>query len=120
MQDIYPATPLQQGLIFHGLLLPGQGVYLNQLRFTLAGALDRVALRGAWEAAVARHDVLRTSFEWRHGGEALQVVHRQARLAYTEHAWSARSTDDYAAALSEWRTADLACDFDLAMALRCG
>ena len=116
VQDIYPATPLQQGLIFHGLLSPGQGVYLNQLRFTLAGALDRAALRAAWEAAVARHEVLRTGFEWRHGGEALQVVHRQARLTYVEHDWSTRSTDEYVAALSEWRAADLACDFDLAMA----
>ena len=87
IQDIYPATPLQQGLIYHGLLQQGEGVYVNQLRFTLAGALARPALRAAWEGAVARHDVLRTGFEWRHGGETLQIVCRQARLPYAEHDW---------------------------------
>ncbi|HEY0185788.1 MAG TPA: amino acid adenylation domain-containing protein, partial [Rhodopila sp.] len=116
VQDIYPATALQQGLLFHGLLRSGQGIYVNQLRLTLSGALDRAALRGAWEDAVARHDILRTHFDWRHGGEALQVVHRQVSLPWREEDWSGLTAAAYEAELSAWRAADLAQGFDLGVA----
>jgi amino acid adenylation domain-containing protein/non-ribosomal peptide synthase protein (TIGR01720 family) len=114
VQDIYPATPLQQGLMYHGLLQERDGVYVNQVRFALSSALDRSALRAAWEAAVARHDVLRTSFEWRHGGDALQVVHRQATLPWSEHDWSTEDLAAYEARLAAWCAEDLARGFALA------
>ncbi|WP_394844480.1 non-ribosomal peptide synthase/polyketide synthase [Pendulispora brunnea] len=109
IQDIYPATPLQQGLIFESLLRPSRGAYINQLRLTLRGKLDLVALREAWSSAVARHDILRTHFEWRHGGEALQVVHREAVLPFVEYDWSGEA--DYDTRLARWREGDLARGF---------
>ncbi|WP_394851110.1 non-ribosomal peptide synthase/polyketide synthase [Pendulispora rubella] len=109
IQDMYPATPLQQGLIFESLLRPSRGAYINQLRLTLRGKLDLAALREAWSSAVGRHDILRTHFEWRHGGEALQVVHREAVLPFVEHDWSGEA--DYDARLARWRETDLARGF---------
>jgi amino acid adenylation domain-containing protein/non-ribosomal peptide synthase protein (TIGR01720 family) len=114
VQDIYPATPLQQGLMYHSLLQQRDGVYVNQVRFTLSGELDRSALHAAWDAAVARHDVLRTSFEWRHGGDALQIVHRQARLPWSEHDWSTEDHAAYQARLAAWCVEDLSRGFALA------
>ncbi|MHC1548040.1 amino acid adenylation domain-containing protein [Phyllobacterium sp. K27] len=115
VQDIYPATPVQQGLIFHSML-QGEGVYIYQLRLGLSGDLDRDALRNAWASAIARHDILRTHFEWRHGGEALQVVHRSVPLPYAEHDWSAETAASYEEKLAAWRADDLARGFDLAEA----
>ncbi|MFD0390907.1 AMP-binding protein [Tistrella bauzanensis] len=46
--DIYPATPLQRGLLFHSQMAGGEAVYINQLRLTLAGRFDMAALRAAW------------------------------------------------------------------------
>ncbi|MGH8783403.1 amino acid adenylation domain-containing protein [Paraburkholderia sp.] len=103
--DIYPATPLQQGLLYHSQLQQGQGVYVNQLQLTLRGPLDQTALRDAWQAAVARHDMLRTRFEWRHGGNALQIVERHAVLPFAVHDW--RDAFDYDTRLAAWREADL-------------
>ncbi|POR51580.1 non-ribosomal peptide synthase protein (TIGR01720 family)/amino acid adenylation domain-containing protein [Paraburkholderia eburnea] len=104
--DIYPATPLQQGLLYHSERQQGQGVYVNQLQLTLRGELDADRLRAVWQAALARHDVLRTRFEWRHGGTALQIVERDAVLPFAVHDW--RDVVDYDARLATWRAADLA------------
>src|SRR5262249_23466757 len=114
LEDLYPATPLQQGLIFHSLLQEGRGVYTSQLRLTLTDRVDRIALRAAWEAAVSRHAVLRTRFEWRHGGAVLQVVQKAVSLPYTEHDWT--GVADYEARLAAWQAADVAQGFDLAHA----
>jgi len=115
IEDIYAATPLQQGLLFHSLLAEGQGVYVNQLRLTLQGDLDRGALRAAWELAIARHPILRTRFELRHGGAALQVVLKAATLPWAEQDWSDR-TEDYETRLGAWLPMDLARGFHLAEA----
>jgi amino acid adenylation domain-containing protein/non-ribosomal peptide synthase protein (TIGR01720 family) len=110
VQDIYAATPLQQGLLFHTLAETGEGIYVNQRRLTLRGALDGESLRAAWEAAVEQHDILRTAFAWSHGGAALQVVQRRVSLPYAEHDW--RAERDYDERLAAWRAADLRRGFE--------
>jgi len=112
--DIYPATPLQQGLLYHSELQQGEGVYVNQLLLTLGGRLDAAALRAAWQAAIARHDMLRTRFEWRHGEAALQIVQREVVLPFAMHDW--RDAHDYDARLAAWRAADIAAGIDASRA----
>uniref|UniRef100_UPI0005A9FBD4 non-ribosomal peptide synthetase n=1 Tax=Paraburkholderia bannensis TaxID=765414 RepID=UPI0005A9FBD4 len=106
VEDVYTATPLQTGLLYHVLAEPERHAYLNQLRLTLRGPLDRAALAAAWQAAMARHAVLRTRFEWRQGGTVLQIVQRRVTLPYVELDFSHEA--DYEAALAAWRERDLA------------
>ncbi|WP_176048875.1 non-ribosomal peptide synthetase [Paraburkholderia kururiensis] len=107
IEDVYPATPLQSGLLYHSLAAePGQTAYLNQMRVTLTGTIDGDAMRAAWQAAFERHAVLRTCFAWSHGGEAMQIVHRRLTLPFDMHDWSAAG--DYDARLAAWRERDLA------------
>ncbi|HVW25536.1 MAG TPA: condensation domain-containing protein, partial [Polyangiaceae bacterium] len=112
VQDLYPATPLQQGLLFHTLAHAEEGLYVYQLRLRLAGTLDERALREAWQTVVARHDVLRTSFVFGDGGRALQVVHRSVTLPYAWHDWTKAS--DYEERLSAFLRSDVASGFDVA------
>ncbi|MFM0400732.1 amino acid adenylation domain-containing protein [Paraburkholderia aspalathi] len=111
IEDIYPATPLQQGLLFHSLLTAGAGMYLNQLRLTLDGALDPRALLAAWQDMLDQHPVLRTHFELGQESGPLQVVHRHAVVPFATHDWRAHATD-YDARLAQWLGADLRSDFD--------
>ncbi|MDQ1081787.1 non-ribosomal peptide synthetase [Pseudoroseomonas cervicalis] len=111
--DLYAATPLQQGLLFHSLLQEGQGYYVNQRCISLVGRLETRALRAAWQHAVDRHDILRTQFVWPEDGEAVQLVRRTATLPWAEQDWSDETETGYAARLAEWRRADLARGFDL-------
>ncbi|MFC4314150.1 non-ribosomal peptide synthase/polyketide synthase [Steroidobacter flavus] len=59
--DLYPATALQQGLLFHSLHEVDDQPYVNQLRVDIDG-LDVPRFKAAWQSVVDRHEVLRTGF----------------------------------------------------------
>ncbi|WP_175907566.1 non-ribosomal peptide synthetase, partial [Burkholderia seminalis] len=111
IEDIYPATPLQQGLLFHSLLNRGAGMYVNQLRMTIDGALDAHVLRLAWQDLIDRHAVLRTHFELGQESGPLQVVHRRVELPFTVHDFGTAGAD-YDARLASWLASDLHDDFE--------
>jgi NAD(P)-dependent dehydrogenase (short-subunit alcohol dehydrogenase family)/aryl carrier-like protein len=62
IEDIYPLTPLQHGMLFHILAAPSSGMYVNQQRYTLQGSLDISALKTAFQQVIDRHQILRTAF----------------------------------------------------------
>jgi hypothetical protein len=79
IEDVYPLTPLQQGMLFQSLFAPEQQTYVSQLDLTVHD-LDVPRFVAAFDAALARHPVLRTEFVWEEGKEPLQVVRRASRL----------------------------------------
>ncbi|MCI0467043.1 MAG: amino acid adenylation domain-containing protein, partial [Beijerinckiaceae bacterium] len=87
IEDVYPLTPLQQGMLFHGLYAPDSGAYVEQLSCTLEGELDVAAFAGAWRQVVATHPVLRTSVIWDGIDTPLQVVHSKAELQMDAQDW---------------------------------
>lgn len=48
VEDIYPLSPVQQGMLFHALYDPKAGMYLEQKTCTLHGQLDVPAFERAW------------------------------------------------------------------------
>ncbi len=94
VEDIYPLSPLQEGMLFHTLYRPGSGVYVNRLALRLGGPLDRAALRAAWERAGERHPMLRSAFFWEELERPLQVVHRRVELPWQELDWSGAGGGD--------------------------
>jgi non-ribosomal peptide synthase protein (TIGR01720 family) len=85
--DLYPLSPVQEGLLFHTLYEPGSGVYVTHAHWTLRGDLDTTALRRAWERVVERHTALRTAFAWERLRRPVQVVFRAVDLPWEEHDW---------------------------------
>ncbi|MFL8990198.1 amino acid adenylation domain-containing protein [Pseudomonas sp. QLc11A] len=79
IEDVYPLTPMQQGMLFHTLYEPQAEAYINQLRLDIQG-LELAAFGRAWQAAINRHDILRSSFHWLGLECAHQVIHRQIDL----------------------------------------
>ncbi|WP_416422489.1 amino acid adenylation domain-containing protein [Pseudomonas sp. App30] len=80
IEDIYPLSPMQQGILFHSVFTPTAGAYINQLRVDVQG-LDLARFRAAWQAALDAHPVLRCGFAWEGEGDAaLQIVHRHVSL----------------------------------------
>ncbi|HKG14774.1 MAG TPA: amino acid adenylation domain-containing protein, partial [Pyrinomonadaceae bacterium] len=87
IEDIYPLSPMQQGMLFYSLYAPEAGMYIEQLSCVLKGDLDADAFKAAWRAAVARHPVLRTAFVWENLNEPLQVVRESVSLVTDEYDW---------------------------------
>ncbi|MFC9654090.1 amino acid adenylation domain-containing protein, partial [Streptomyces sp. NPDC056937] len=88
IEDVYPLTPLQSGMLFHALAEPDSPAYLEQFAFTLDGVDDLARLANAWQRTVERSDALRVSLAWEAVGEPVQVVHRQVTVPVTELDWS--------------------------------
>ena len=87
IEDIYPLSPMQQGMLFHSLYAPESGVYVEQLSFVLRKCLNVTAFERAWQQVVDRHPILRTSLVWDDLDYPLQVVHGRVRLPWEQHDW---------------------------------
>jgi amino acid adenylation domain-containing protein len=85
--DIYPLSPLQQGMLFHSLYAPNSGVYGVQIGYEVRGDLNITAFEQAWQQVVDRHPVLRTAFVWDKLEKPLQVVGRQVKATLEQHDW---------------------------------
>ncbi|CAN7281484.1 amino acid adenylation domain-containing protein [Trinickia sp. LjRoot230] len=112
IDDVYPLAPMQQGILFHSLMAPERATYVSQLVATLV-APDIERLCAAFEAAVARHDILRTSFL---SDEAapMQIVHRRAQLPVIVLDWR-HDIGQTPPSLDTWLADDRARGFDLQM-----
>ena len=84
IEDIYPLTALQQGLLLHTRLAVERGMYWTQTGLVLEGELDGGVLRRAWELVFARHAVLRSTVVWERMREPLSVVSRSVPLPWRE------------------------------------
>ncbi|RMT06890.1 Pyoverdine sidechain peptide synthetase II, D-Asp-L-Thr component, partial [Pseudomonas savastanoi pv. phaseolicola] len=108
IEDIYPLSPMQQGMLFHSLFDEGAGNYINQMRVSISG-LDVPRFHNAWQSAVNNHEVLRSCFISQ-SEQSLQVVQRQVTLPFVE--LDARGKPQNW--LDDWAQADRQQGFDLA------
>ena len=112
IEDLYPATPVQQGMLFHTLLTPGSGVYVVQLRLVLQAGLDREAFERAWDRLVQRHAILRTTFLWRDLESPLQAIVPRVHLSWDRQDWSAVPEAEWQERLAIYLAADRKRGFD--------
>ncbi|WP_414945171.1 non-ribosomal peptide synthase/polyketide synthase [Amycolatopsis sp. cmx-11-32] len=113
VEDIYPLTPMQGGMVFHGLSQTAQGMYVEQATFVLEGVTDPARLAEAWQRVVDRTPVLRTAFVWAGVEEPLQIVSRAVRLPVRHLDWT--GLDDHGGALRRLLAEDREQGLDLAV-----
>ncbi|MBQ4839491.1 non-ribosomal peptide synthetase [Pseudoalteromonas luteoviolacea] len=83
VEDIYPLSPLQQGMWFQTQLAKANdesvSPYLEQCCFTFAGEFDCEAFVYAWRQVIKQHSILRSRFSMV-DGQPVQVVLRESEL----------------------------------------
>jgi amino acid adenylation domain-containing protein/non-ribosomal peptide synthase protein (TIGR01720 family) len=106
LEDLYPLSPLQQGILFHALYAPNSGMYLNHSCWKLEGEFDETALLRAWRHVIERHAILRTSFLWEELPAPLQVVQRRACLKLKRYDWRELTQTEQEEALQRFLAED--------------
>ncbi len=117
VEDIYPLSASQQGMLFHLLFAADKGqVYFDQYVSTLAGTLDLAVWRQAWNRVLERHPALRTQFLWERREQPLQIVRRDAVLPWQELDWRELPAAEREERLAAFLRADHDRGFDLGKA----
>jgi amino acid adenylation domain-containing protein len=113
VEDAYPLTGLQHGMLFHMEVDPSAPLYHNVTGYKIRGAFHQQAFQRAVDAAVARYPVLRTGFDLTGFGEPLQLVHRQASLPVGVRDLRHRSAEEQDALTDELVERERGTPFDL-------
>jgi amino acid adenylation domain-containing protein len=80
VEDIYPLSPMQEGMFLHTLLEPGSGIYLMQDHYFIDSEVDPGKLTFAWQRVTERHQALRAQFIWQENGRMLQVIQQRVSV----------------------------------------
>nr|AEU11006.1 NpnB [Nostoc sp. 152] len=94
IEDIYPLSPMQEGMLFESLYAPDSGVYFQQIICTFTGNINLAAFEKAWQHLVARHSIFRTAFVWDSLSQPLQIVYRQVNLTVDISNWQDLSVQE--------------------------
>ncbi|HLM46885.1 MAG TPA: condensation domain-containing protein, partial [Myxococcaceae bacterium] len=113
LEDLYPLSPLQQGLLFHVVQGQGESLYFNQLTCELRGTVNLSAFARAWRQVVEAHPILRTAVLWEGVDESLQVVLRDVELPLLQEDWRGVPASEHGARLTAWLEADRRRGFEL-------
>ncbi|MGH1392473.1 MAG: amino acid adenylation domain-containing protein [Trichormus sp.] len=113
IENIYPLSPMQQGMLFHTLLTPQAGVYVPQVCLYLEGKLDINTLQTAWNQVVINHPSLRTAFYWEQRDKPFQVVFKQVEIPWKILDWQTISEAEQQVELEKIFESDRTSSFDL-------
>ena len=121
LEDIYPLSPMQEGMAFHSRFASASGAYIIQLSCEMSGQFEPNTFVKAWDRVLARHPSLRVFiFE---GGDTAdhQIVLRQVTLEWITLDWVQQSTTEQQDAWQELVLRDRLLDYSLESAplMRC-
>ncbi|MGD2114404.1 MAG: condensation domain-containing protein [Acidobacteriota bacterium] len=90
LRSIFPLSPQQQGMLFETIYSSGperSALHVQQLAWTMDGALDVEIFETAWQRVIDRHGVLRTAFVWKDQDAPLQVEVGSVPAPFAVHDW---------------------------------
>ncbi|WP_340067239.1 amino acid adenylation domain-containing protein [Ascidiimonas aurantiaca] len=81
LEDVYPLSPLQQGMYYHWLTDPT--AYFEQMSYRIQGTVNIAKMKESYDILVARHSVLRTFFTHKLSEDLLQVVKKEVPSTFS-------------------------------------
>ncbi|MGB3465111.1 MAG: amino acid adenylation domain-containing protein, partial [Cyclobacteriaceae bacterium] len=115
LEDVYPLSPMQEGILFHVLSDPESDGYFEQINYKVKGELSLDLISRSIEFLISRHSVLRTSFHWEGHTRPLQVVlpSRKINIKYEDVRLQITGKDSEREFLEQKKNEDKVVKFDL-------
>jgi malonyl CoA-acyl carrier protein transacylase len=113
LQDIYPLSLMQEGMLFHSLYGAGSTAYFLQFSFPIYGTLDIRVFEDSWNELFQRYDVLRTIFAHKGLEQPLQIVLKERKIGFIFEDISAYNEDRQSNHIKELKAKERQQGFDL-------
>ena len=114
--DIYPLSPIQQGLHFHALYNPESEAYVLLSMFKISGKIDEETLRKSWQYAIDQFDVLRTGVIWEGVEAPMQYVQNDIQVPWTSLNYSQCQQQEFDKKITQLIAEQYRMGFDLTKA----
>lgn len=92
IEDIFPLSPVQEGMLFHTLMHPNSGVYVEQMAFRICGEFSVQAFSKAWDHVLASNSILRADFLWEGFTKPIHVINSEPKVQVEYEDWSGKSS----------------------------
>jgi amino acid adenylation domain-containing protein/non-ribosomal peptide synthase protein (TIGR01720 family) len=113
IQDMYPLSPMQEGMLYQYLLDPGSPAYVVQETYRVTGPLDRGILQQAFNRLIRHYDILRTQFVHQKVKQPLQVVFKEKSADVDAHDIRSLPPEKQHAFIERFKAEDRVLGFDL-------
>lgn len=113
VQDSYPLSPLQQGMLFHHLEARARGVDVEQLEVRLQEPIDTKLFADAWARVAKQNPILRTRFRWEGLQTPIQEVLHEAAVPFEARDLSELTPEKQSEALSRFLAEDRSRAFEM-------
>ncbi|WP_108867379.1 non-ribosomal peptide synthetase [Aquimarina aquimarini] len=80
IEDIYPLSPLQKGMLFHSQYGENKGAYVVQFSFDITSGFDVEIFKTSWKYLSNKHTILRTAFFSDYFKDAVQCVYKEVTI----------------------------------------
>ena len=80
IENVFPLSPLQEGMLFHSMLDPSSSQYVIQNTYTLKMNINKEAVGKALNLLSQRYSVLRTAFVYENMKKPRQIVMHEKEI----------------------------------------
>jgi amino acid adenylation domain-containing protein len=113
LENSYPLSPMQQGMLVSSIHDRDSGVYCQQLVCAAYQDIELPHLVTAWRQVIQRHAVLRTGFRWDGLETPLQEVHGSLEPRFVSDDWSQLTATEQEQRLDHFLDTDRRQGFEL-------
>lgn len=113
LEDAYPLTQLQKGMVYHSEINQESSAYTDVISCYLSGNFNLDVFNQALGSCVAQHPVLRTSFDWSRFSTPLQLVQSHINFSCKVLDWQQSEDKEQQRLLERWLSEEIKTHFDL-------
>ncbi|MDM8548422.1 amino acid adenylation domain-containing protein [Desulfobacterales bacterium HSG2] len=113
IEDIYPLSPMHQGILFHALYEKDSHTYFSQYSMRIHKNTEPHIFEDSWNELLTRHESLRSLFVVKNVSEPLQLILKQREIPFCYEDIRTIPESEHEAYVEQFRLKDRNRSFDL-------